>query len=175
MLMLASCARQDLAEGDAASSGPARESWNVAITISQANSESDESLPRLKIFADHVQWIGERDTTVQHLQGVEKKVEVVIHDSAGAFSALLEADLVTYYKDEEYFIAEGGVQIETEDQRTLVTERIEWRERDQLLRTNAFVRITTPEEVVSGMGLEATEDLSTYQIGRFQAEIVIEQ
>ncbi len=174
-LLLASCSRQDLSGGSTSSSEPARESWNVQIVISQADSELDESLPRLRISADHVQWIGESDTTIQHLQGLEKKVEVVIHDSTGAFSALLEADHVTYYKDEEYFIAEGGVLIETDDDRTLATERIEWWERDQLLRTNEFVHIITPEEVVSGMGLEATEDLTTYQIGRFRAEIIIDQ
>ncbi|MYJ51023.1 MAG: hypothetical protein F4065_11530 [Rhodothermaceae bacterium] len=174
-LFLTSCSRQDLSGGGTSSSEPARESWNVQIMISQADSDLDESLPRLRISADHVQWVGESDTTIQHLQGLEKKVEVVIHDSTGAFSALLKADHVIYHKDEEYFIAEGGVLIETDDDRTLATERIGWWERDQLLRTDEFVHITTPEEIVSGMGLEATEDLSTYQIGRFRAEIMIDQ
>ena len=86
-------------------------------------------------------------------------------------SAFLEADRVSHYKNEEYFVAEGRVRIATNDNRILETERVEWWEREQLLRTESFVRIRTPEEVVSGTGLQAREDLSSYQIGPFAAEI----
>ncbi len=155
-------------------SGPSKESWNVEIVLSQADSEFDESLTRLRIFADHVQWFSEGDSTIQRLRGLQKKVEVIIYDSSGTFSALLEADRVSYYEEEEFFIAEGGVVIETNDARTLVTEQIEWRERDQLLQTDRYVHITTPEEVVMGMGLEATEDLRSYQIGQFRAQVTVD-
>ncbi len=175
-LLVSSCSRRDLSgEFSLSSSEFTRESSKVQILISQANSELDESLPRLRISADHVYWIGESDSTIQYLEGLENKVEIVIHDSTGSISAFIEADRVTYYKNKDYFVAEGEVLIETDDERSLTTERIEWWEREQLLRTNEFVYITTPEEVVSGVGLEATEDLATYQIGRFRAEFLIDQ
>ncbi len=72
------------------------------------------------------------------------------------------------------FVAEGEVVIQTSDNRTLVSEWIEWKEDDRLLRTDRFVQITTPDEVVSGTGLEASEDLSSYRIGEFRAEVVID-
>ena len=157
------------------SSEPSRESWNVQIVISQGSADADETYTRLRISADYVRWIGERDTTIQHLQGLERKVFVTIHDSTGAVSAMIEADQVFYHRDREYFIARGGVLMKTDDDRTLMTERVEWWEEDQVLRTDEFVHIATPEEVVSGVGLEATEDLSSYQIGRFKAEMVLSQ
>ena len=175
-LLPSSCTRQDLSETSGPlPSGPSKESWNVQITLSQADSEDEESRTRLIISADHVQWVGEQDSTVQHLRGLQRKVEIEIYDSLGVLSAFLEADRVSYYESEEYFIAEGGVRIKTSDERTLTTERIEWLERDQLLRTESFVHIRTPEETVSGVGLEATEDLSSYQIGPFTAEIIRDQ
>ncbi len=175
LFLSSSCTHRDLDSlAVSAPSGPSKESWDVEIVLSQADSEFDESLTRLRISADHVQWFGEGDSTLQRLQSLQKKVEVTIYDSSGAFSALLEADRVSYFKEREYFIAKGDVLIETKDNRTLVTERIEWLEQDQLLRTDRFVHITTPEEVVTGMGLEAKEDLRSYQIGQFRAQIMVD-
>jgi len=176
ILFASSCTPQDLSGiSGLPSSGPSKESWNVQITLSQADIDSDTSFTRLIISADHVRWIGEQDSTIQHLQGLERKVEIEIYDSSGVFSAFLEADRVSYYEDEEYFVAEGDVVIETNDDRTLITERIEWWESDQLLRTKSFVHIRTPEETISGTGLEATENLRSYQIGPFTAEIIRDQ
>jgi len=128
----------------------------------------------LIIAADYVEWVKEEDNFVQLLQGIENKVEVEIYDSSGALSAMLEANRVSYYDLEMRFVAEGEVVIQTSDDRTLVSEWIEWREDDRLLRTDRFVQITTPDEVVSGTGLEASEDLSSYQIGEFRAEVVFD-
>lgn len=171
--ILSSCTRNDISQNSASTpTGTIKESWNVQILLSQGSSDSDESLPRLNISADHVQWVGEGDSIIQHLNGIERKVEIEIFDSTGVISALLEADHVSYYENEEYFIAEGGVKIETRDDRILNTEWVEWWESDQMLRSDQFVNIHTPKEVLSGIGLEATEDLSSYQIGKFQAKII---
>lgn len=176
VLLPLSCTRQELSGiTELSASGPSKESWAVQIVISQAESDVDESSTRLMISADHMQWVGERDSTIQYLQGIQRKVEVAIYDTSGVFSAMIEADHVAYHQNQEYFIAEGGVSIRTNDNRTLVTEWIKWQERKQLLQTNEFVHITTPEEVVSGMGLEATEDLKSYQIGQFRAELILDQ
>ena len=154
--------------------GPSQESWNVTTVISQADSNADTSRTRLIIAADYVEWVKEEDNFVQLLQGIENKVEVEIYDSSGAISAMLAANRVSYYDLETRFVAEGEVVIQTSDDRTLVSEWIEWKEDDRLLRTDRFVRITTPDEVVSGTGLEASEDLSSYQIGEFRAEVVLD-
>ncbi len=175
-LILSSCTRRDFSQtSESPQSVSTKESWGVQILLSQGSTDVDGSLPRLNIFSDHVQWVGEGDSLIQHLNGVNRKVEIEIFDSTGVVSAFLKADQVSYHESEEYFTAEGGVKIETRDDRTLMTEWIEWWERDQLLQTDSFVTIRTPEEVLSGKGLEATEDLSSYQIGKFQAKITSDQ
>jgi hypothetical protein len=154
--------------------GPSQESWNVTTVISQADSGADTSRTRLIIAADYVEWVEEEDYFFQLLQGIDNKVEVEIYDTSGALSAMLEAHRVSYYESETRFVAEGEVVIQTSDNRMLVSEWIEWKEGDRLLRTDRFVQITTPDEVVSGTGLEASEDLSSYQIGEFRAEVVLD-
>ncbi|MCY4233008.1 MAG: hypothetical protein OXE59_04605 [Bacteroidetes bacterium] len=160
---------------DSPPSGLNKESWDVKIQLSQGRSDTSGSFPRLNILADHVQWIGEGDSIIQHLNGIENKVEIEIFDSIGVMSAFLIADQVSYYENEDYFSANGAVKIESKDDRILLTEWIEWWESDQILRTDSFVDIRTPEEVLSGVGLEATEDLSSYQIGKFEAKMISEQ
>lgn len=154
--------------------GPSQESWNVTTVISQADSGTDTSRTRLIITADYVEWVEEEDNFFQLLQGIDNKVDVEIYDSSGALSAMVEAYRVSYYESETRFIAEGEVVVQTSDDRTLVSEWIEWKEDDRLLRTDRYVQITTPDEVVSGTGLEASEDLSSYQIGEFRAEVVLD-
>ena len=154
--------------------GPSQESWNVTTVISQADSGTDTSRTRLIIAADYVEWVEEEDNFFQLLQGIDNKVEVEIYDSSGTLSAMLEAYRVSYYESETRFVAEGEVVVQTSDGRMLVSEWIEWKEDDRLLRTDRFVQITTPDEVVSGTGLEASEDLSSYQIGEFRAEVVLD-
>ena len=154
--------------------GPSQESWNVTTVISQADSGTDTSRTRLIISADYVEWVEEEDNFFQLLQGIDNKVEVEIYDSSGTLSAMVEAQRVSYYESETRFVAEGEVVVQTSDDRTLVSEWIEWKEDDRLLRTDRYVQITTPDEVVSGTGLEASEDLSSYQIGEFRAEVVLD-
>ncbi len=175
-LVPVSCTYQDASKIPAQlPPGPSQESWNVRTVISQADSEADTSHTRLVITADYVEWVEDEDNLIQLLQGIDNKVEVEIHDSSGAISAVLEAYRVSYDESETRFVAEGEVVIQTSDDRTLVSEWIEWEEADRLLRTDRFVQITTSDEVVSGTGLEAAEDLSSYQIGRFRAEVVLDQ
>ena len=176
LLLPLSCTRQEPSGiSKEIAPGPTKESWGVQIVLSQAGSDVDESRNRLSISADYMQWVGEGDSTFQYLKGGHEKVEVIMYDSLGLQSALLQADQVSYYEDRGYYIAEGGVTIETHENRRLKTERIKWWEHDKLLRTENYVHITTPDESVSGMGLEASEDLNTYQIGRFSAEIKLDQ
>ncbi len=154
--------------------GPSQESWNVTTVISQADSGTDTSRTRLIIDADYVEWVEEEDNFLQLLRGIENKVQVEIYDSSGALSAMVEAQRVSYYESETRFVAEGEVVVQTSDDRMLLSEWIEWKEVDRLLRTDRFVQITTPDEVVSGTGLEASEDLSSYEIGEFRAEVVLD-
>jgi len=64
--------------------------------------------------------------------------------------------------------------VTTQSEKRLQSEHLTWDEADRKIRTNRFVRIVTPSERVEGYGLVADEDLDTYQIGRFTAQVTIE-
>jgi len=93
----------------------------------------------------------------------------------GDSSATILADSVVYYAQEGRFEAYGNVFVRTHENRQLESEHLTWHQFDRTIRTRRFVHITTPSEDVRGNGLVADEDLETYQIGEFTAEVEVEE
>ena len=154
--------------------GPAKESWDVHMYITEADPEEDHSVLRLELIADYAVWFEERDSTYQRLSGVDQPVHVVLYDSTGSVSADITADRVWYYRQTNQLIADGHVVVQSSSDRTLQTEWIQWEEEDRTIRSDRYVLITSPDERLEGLGLTATEDLSQYQIGRFTAEVTVD-
>ena len=93
----------------------------------------------------------------------------------GDSSATITADSVVYYNQEGRFEAYGDVVVVTQEGRRLESEYLTWDQFDRKIRTRRFVNITTPTETVRGNGLVADEDLETYQIGEFTAEVDVDE
>jgi hypothetical protein len=102
-----------------------------------------------------------------------RRVRTVLFDIRGDSSAVLRADRIVYYEKERRYDAFGNVIVVTTDGKRLESEKLTWLEEAREIRTRRFVRITTPTEQVQGNGLVADEDLETYQIGRFTAEVEV--
>jgi LPS export ABC transporter protein LptC len=93
----------------------------------------------------------------------------------GDSSATIIADSVVFFNEEGRFEAYGNVVVLTNEGRRLESEHLTWNQFDRTIRTRRFVHITTPTEDVRGNGLVAEEDLETYQIGRFTAEVEVDE
>jgi len=93
----------------------------------------------------------------------------------GDSSATITADSVVFFNKEGRFEAYGDVVVVTQENRQLESEHLTWLQSDRTIRTRRFVHITTPSEDVRGNGLVADEDLETYQIGEFTAEVEVEE
>lgn len=103
------------------------------------------------------------------------RVTAWLFDAEGDSSATLTADSLIYFDQRGQFEAFGDVVVITQNEKQLRSEYLTWDEADRKIRTDRFVRITTPSERVEGYGLVADENLDTYQIGRFTAQVTIEE
>jgi len=92
----------------------------------------------------------------------------------GDSSAVITAERMLYFADEGRFEAFGDVEVHTVDRKRLSSEQLTWNQNTRKLRTRRFVRIVTPTEDVQGNGLVADENLDTYQIGRFTADVDVD-
>jgi hypothetical protein len=103
---------------------------------------------------------------------VDRVVAYVFEE--GDSSAVITAERMLYFADEGRFEAFGDVEVHTVDRKRLSSEQLTWNQNTRKLRTRRFVRIVTPTEDVQGNGLVADENLDTYQIGRFMADVDVD-
>lgn len=138
---------------------PDQESWNARYLIDEGQR------PRMQIDAEYLARYNEEDSTLIHLSG-SARVHVQLYDERGDSSAVLRADQIRYNEDVGRMTATGDVVVRSRTGRVLETERLVWMEATGRVRSDGFVQIQTEDEDIRGYGLRATEDLSTYQLGR---------
>lgn len=76
---------------------------------------------------------------------------------------------------EKIMEARNDVVVVNEKNETLNTEHLIWDERTKRIRTEAFAKITTADEVIFGEGLEANEDFSWYRILKVKGTINVKK
>lgn len=89
--------------------------------------------------------------------------------------SVLIAKKATRYQDEGKIIARDSVVLTTVKQEKLETEELIWDEKTAKIRTDKFVKVTQPGEVIYGFGLEAEQDFSYWRILVPKGRIKVEQ
>jgi hypothetical protein len=121
--------------------------------------------------------VGPTSTSSRTFSGFElprdRVIAYVFED--GDSSAVITATQMLFFADEGRFEAFGDVEVVTTEGKQLFSEQLTWNQTNRKIRTRRFVRIITPSEDVQGNGLLADEDLETYQIGRFTANVDIDE
>lgn len=83
----------------------------------------------------------------------------------GLVTSTLVADKGYYFAEKDYYQAQGNVimrNLFTGDE--LSTELLNWNPQDEKIYTDNFVTIKTQDEVLTGEGLDATQDFEEYTI-----------
>src|SRR5690606_2915730 len=154
---------------------PREESWDVQYIVTETPSDGVESRPRLEIIAQYMATYETEDSTYTIMIGDSLgRVTVHLFDEAGDTSATIDADRLLLFDAEDRFEARGNVVARAADDRRLESEHLIWLERERLVRTPGFVRITTPRERVQGYDLVADEDLASYTLRRIKGQVIVE-
>lgn len=150
---------------------PTHVSWDAQFTLSKGGD------PRAVIEAPRMEQYRVSDSTYSVWRSVSDttRVRVYLFNQKGDSSATMTADSLVFQERKGILDAYQNVVVVTESQKRLVTEHLTWKQADRKIRTQRFVRIRTPTEVVQGHGLVADENLETYQIGRFAAEVEVDE
>ena len=150
--------------------GPGQVTWDARFSMEEGGRR------RATISAQKMEQYQTEDSTYSVWRTLldSNRVRSYVFDEKGDSSATIVADSVVFFNQEGRFEAYGNVVVTTQDGRRLNSEHLTWNQTDRTIRTRRFVRITTPTETVQGNGLVADEDLETYQIGSFTAEVEVE-
>lgn len=149
---------------------PTHVSWDAQFRMSEGGR------PRAVINAPRMEQYRTSDSTYSIWRSMSDtaRVRLYLYDPEGDSSATLTADSLVFQDRKGLLDAYRNVVVVTENDKRLETEHLVWRQADRKIRTRRFVRIRTPTEVVQGNGLVADEDLETYQLGRFEAEVEVD-
>jgi LPS export ABC transporter protein LptC len=97
------------------------------------------------------------------------------YDEFGKLNSTLQANSAYFFKEENKWRGRGKVEvINTAKQEQLNTEELFWKPDTKKIFTDNFVTIKLQNEVIYGTGLDAAQDLSTYQIKNPEGEFVVE-
>lgn len=97
-------------------------------------------------------------------------------DEFGTKTSTLQANSAYYFKEENKWRGRGKVEvINTAKQEQLNTEELFWKPDTKKIFTDKFVTIKLQNEVIYGTGLDAAQDLSTYQIKNPEGEFTVEE
>lgn len=86
----------------------------------------------------------------------------------------LTANYGIRYENEMKTIMRNDVQVINEKNEHLSTEELIWDEKRHIIYSEKFVKITTPDQVLYGEGMEADEELTRYIIKKPQGTIKTE-
>jgi LPS export ABC transporter protein LptC len=100
-----------------------------------------------------------------------KGVMVIFYDRNEKESTTLKGNYAIRYEKSQRMEIRYNVEVVNEKGEKLNTERLVWDEQKKKITSNAFVKITTAKEVITGNGLEANQDFTKYEIKNIIATI----
>ena len=151
---------------------PDQESWFTRYDVLAGDR------PRMQVYADYIANYDRQDSTYMILRGhpdsLSSRIVAHLYDEAGDSSATIVANEMIYFERDRRMESRGNVVVTTSDQKRLETEHLIWLELDQKVRTEGFVRITSPRENIQGYDLVADEDLENYAIARVTGKSLVD-
>lgn len=85
----------------------------------------------------------------------------------------LTANYGIYYTRKALWEARDSVEVINRNAEILNTEQLFWDEKKKLIYSNTFVKITRPEEIITGEGIESNENFTRWKIKKIQGTIYL--
>lgn len=92
-------------------------------------------------------------------------IDVEFYEEGEAVTSTLRANYGKQESNKDLYLVRGNVIVHNlQKQEKLETEELYWNKAKAQIYTDKFVKITTPEEILMGQGLQANQDFSSYRI-----------
>lgn len=96
-------------------------------------------------------------------------------DKSGNIESQISSKYAIYNTDKGLWEARDSVKVINKEGEILNTEQLFWDEKEKIIYSNSFVKISRPNEVIMGEGFEADETFSRWRINRIQGTIYLEE
>lgn len=104
-----------------------------------------------------------------------KGLYVTFFNEKEEVSATLKANYGVRYENSQRMEARYAVEVVNAEGTKLETERLVWDQHSRRIYTDAFVKITTADEIIMGKGMESNQDFSRYELKQVTGQIQLKQ
>ena len=111
-----------------------------------------------EIYSAKIIKFEEKDSTAAY------QLDIDIYDSTGNVSTRIVGDSGFIRETKGLLNIFGNVVVDTDDSTRLETEYLWWDSNTDRIKTDAFVRITRADDVITGWGLDADNRLKDFRI-----------
>ena len=133
---------------------------------------SDSAVVRVRVLGPVLHNFVNRENPRQEFpRGV--KIDFLAPDLS--VTSVLTAKFAVRTPEKGIIVARDSVVFTSNKQERLETEELNWDEKTAKVRTDKFVKITKPGEIIYGFGLEAEQDFSYWKIIAPKGRIKVDQ
>lgn len=132
---------------------------------------SDSGMIRVKVTAP----VLNKYVSPKAITELPKGLSIDFYDDHLNVVSKLDARYAIHYEQERRWMAKNDVVVVNKKGERLNTEKLYWDENSGKLRSDEFVKITTPEEIIMGKGFEANQDFSSYKIFKVTGNITVKE
>ena len=161
LIVIASCGNDDIQKINIMTQNkallPVEVGENVLINY------TDSGRIRAKVYAPVLKRFA---TEERNETEMPKGITVYFISKLKKVESSLKARYALRYERDRKMVAKNDVVVVNVKGDTLRTELLNWDEAKQLIYTDKFVRITTPDEIITGTGFESNAEFTKYKISK---------
>lgn len=134
----------------------------------------DDGTPSAELQADRMQRIEDETSVRQHFDSpAGNPIEIVLYAGEDTLGRLV-ATRMTRQESTEVYQFEERVELTFADRRHLEADTLIWFRDQQRIEVPGRVRLTTDQEVLTGSGLRADQDFTTYTLADVSGTITLD-
>lgn len=111
----------------------------------------------------------------QNYLEMPKGIKAYFYDDDRSVKSFLTANYAVSYEDSKIMEVKKDVVLVNQRGQKLNTEHLVWNQRNKIIYTENFVKITTKDKIMFGDGLESDESFDRWTILKPRGEILVDQ
>ena len=102
-----------------------------------------------------------------------KGIDVTFFDKDEVEDSHLRSDYAIRFPQKQMWRATGNVEVTNKKGERLETELLIWDEKEEIIFSDAFVKMSTGNQVIMGEGFRADQNFTSYEINKVTGELYV--
>lgn len=133
---------------------------------------TDSGLPKARVFAPILERYNNEEKNYTEMR---KGITAYFFNKDRRVDSYLKAKYAIRYEREKRMVAKNDVVLVNNKGDTLKTELLNWSEQTQRISSDQYVRIITPDEIITGDGFESNTEFTQYRIFKIRGTVRIKK